>query len=112
MNQEYDNMIPENACEYLADPHRDMNRTEVYVRTQVTTDIWSVEAALRYMREQLPHPLPLRKISADGLTVVLEACAQPQIRIGRSVPRNNPTEDIQEILAVLESHGIHGELRG
>lgn len=111
MKQEYDTTAPATACEYLADHHREMKRTEVYVQTQVTTDIWSVEAAMRYMRDQLPQPLPLRKVSSDGLTVILEASAQPQIRIGRSLPRNNPTEDIQEILSVLKSHGIHGELR-
>lgn len=102
--------ISEIACDYLPDSRRQMNRTEVYIKTQLTAEIWNVEAAIRYMRDRLPSPLQLRKVSPHTQTVVLLACSCPRILIGRAVPRDRSEEDIQEILDVLESHGVHGEV--
>lgn len=102
---------PEEDLRYLPDSRRGINRTRVYVKTQLTKKIWNVEAALRYMRDELSSPLALRRISLDGLTVVLEASSNPRILVGCELPSEDPAEDIKEILNVLSGVGIHGEIR-
>lgn len=101
---------PESDLRYLPDSRKGINRTRVYVRARITKKIWNVEAALRYMRDELRSPIALRKISPDGLTVVLEASANPRILVGCELPSGDPAKDIQEILYVLSGFGIHGEV--
>lgn len=101
---------PENDLRYLPDTRNGINHTRVYVKARITKKIWNVEAALRYMRDELRSPIALRKISPDGLTVVLEASVNPRIRVGCELPSGDPAKDIQEILYVLSGFGIHGEI--
>lgn len=105
-------VLPNIIWQYLPDSTRKMNQTPVYMETQLTPEIWDAGAALRYVRDNLPSPLLLRKISADGMTVVLEASKNPRILIGRAPPTLDANKDIQEILDVLGSHGIQGEIHG
>jgi hypothetical protein len=63
------------------------------------------------MRDELCQPIALRKISPDGLTVVLEASVNPRILVGCEVPSRDPAEDIQEIIYVLSGFGIDGKIQ-
>src|SRR5437016_5895012 len=112
MSDVSDAMPSETACWYLPDSSRMLNKTQVYVTTQLNSQIDSLEAAMRFLRERSPSSLSLRRVSGEGLTVVFEACARPRIRIGRSAPRQDPDEDVKEILSVLASHGIQCQVEG
>jgi hypothetical protein len=101
---------PESDFRYLPDSRKGINRTRVYVRTQITEKLSNVEAALRYMRDELRSPIALRRVSPDGLTVVLEASVNPRILVGCELPSGDPVKDIQEILYVLSGFGIDGKI--
>lgn len=98
--------------EYLPDPLSGVNKTQVFIKIQVSPDIPTIEAAFRFLRDQCPSPLLLKKKSPDGLTVVLEASRNPEIVFGRSVPTGTPEEDVREIIAVLVANGLHAGFIG
>ena len=100
------------AWMYLPDPLHGVNKTQVFIKIQASPDIQTTEAAFRFLRDQCPSPLLLKKKSPDGLTVVLEANRNPMIVFGRSVPTENPEEDIREIIAVLATNGLYAKFVG
>ena len=95
---------------YLPDARRGLNETQVFVIAEVTPPIASVPAAIKLLRDQMP--LRLVPISEPPRTVVFLASANPQIRVGRSVPSPDRNADIAEILEVLESNGIECQVEG
>lgn len=100
------------TCKYLPDSLSGVNKTQVFIKIQVSPDIPTIEAAFRFLRDQCQFPLLLKNKSPDGLTVVLEASRNPQIVFGRSVPTGNPEEDVREIIAVLVANGLHARFIG
>jgi hypothetical protein len=96
----------------LPDQKKGINKTQVYVQAPISEEIPNIEAALRYLRNLPVRPLPLRRVSQSGLTVVLEASCNPKIVFGRMAPTGNEANDIAEIIYVLESIGIDSKLIG
>ncbi|MHB1530426.1 MAG: hypothetical protein ACYCXT_13600 [Acidiferrobacteraceae bacterium] len=95
---------------YFPDPVKGINKTKVFIKAYVSTDIPDIEAAFRFLQDRCPSPLLLKKTSPDGLTVILEANRNPKIVFGRSVPTGDPEADAREIISVLAANGLQAKV--
>ncbi|WP_131278817.1 hypothetical protein [Hylemonella gracilis] len=92
---------PISDWQYLRDPKNGINQTPVYLRTELTQEIQSVEEALKFLRNKRMEFVPSKR--KGSVLVIWES---PQIEIGRSPMGNDKNTDDQEIVSVLAAHGI------
>ena len=104
----------ERRHEYLADPERGINKTQVFVRQLVQPGTyWRGEYALRTLRTRaLSGPISIRKVSnGEGMTVVLRASDMPFIEFGYSAPQGDEQGELKEIRRIMRAHGLRTTLQ-
>lgn len=99
--------------EYLTDPERGINRTQVFVTQLVESDAyWRGEDALRTLRSRaLCGPIAIRQVSKGALmTVMVRVSDEPLIEFGYSAPGGNEQFELEEIRRIMQAHGVRTTL--
>ena len=91
---------------YLPDPSKSENTSRVFLLMEFSKEVPSVDAALKFLRNNSAHPLPLTRASAPGRIVRLRASINPEIVFGCLAPLGAGVKDDEEIVAVLKANGI------
>jgi hypothetical protein len=92
---------------FLPDSEQGKNTSRVYVRARVRLDeLWEPTFVLRNLLATTSGPIPIRKVSPPGLTVVMRLNEDPLVEVGCSPRSDDQDADAREIRRILRTRGI------